>query len=169
LSCRQISLFLAKQNSSPAQKSPPSHDNALLPLPLHAGSSTVGPRLPLLGHPPFYPAATKPTFSFAPVFTATLHLGKPFSPISIFGGELINEAITSGSVIGPAINATIHVGFAHPPIYNNGTLQVPIIDAYGTTEDGESFYIHEEGIGTNGAQVTRIVSIPETRTIWDFS
>ena len=36
-------------------------------------------------------------------------------------------------------------------------LQVAIIDAYGTTDDGQVFYIHEEGVGTNPEQVTRIV------------
>jgi hypothetical protein len=107
LSCRQISLFLAKQNSFPAQKSPLLHDNALLPPPLHADISIVRPCLPLLGLSPLNPAATKPPFSFAPVFTDTMHLGKPSRPISIFGGELINEPITSGSKSGPAINATI--------------------------------------------------------------
>ena len=57
-----------------------------------------------------------------------------------------------------AINATILDGFSHSPLYNNGTLQVPVIDVYGTTHDGAAYYIHEEGIGSNAAQVTRIVS-----------
>jgi hypothetical protein len=95
--------------------------------------------------------------SFTPVFTANLALGKSSNPIPVPWGILINEPITGGTVSGPAINRTIESGFAHPPIYENGTLQVAIIDAYGTTDDGQVFYIHEEGVGTNPEQVTRIV------------
>jgi hypothetical protein len=70
---------------------------------------------------------------------------------------LINEPITGGTVYGSAINWTIESGFVHPLIDENGTFQVAIIDAYGTTDDGQAFYIHEEGVGTNPEQVTRIV------------
>jgi hypothetical protein len=70
---------------------------------------------------------------------------------------LINEPITCGTVSGPAINGTIESDFVHPPIYENGTLQVAIIDAYGTTDDGQAFHIYEEGVGTNPEQVARIV------------
>lgn len=98
-------------------------------------------------------------FELQPIFTANLVLGKPYQPITIAGGVLINEPITGGSVSGSAINGTIEGGFAHPPVYNNGTLQVPVIDVYGVSEDGESFYIHETGIGTMAAQVTRIVGL----------
>jgi hypothetical protein len=95
--------------------------------------------------------------SFTPVFHANLTLGKSSKPIPVPGGILINEPITGGTVSGPAINGTIKSGFAHPPIYENGTLQVAIIDVYGTTDDGQAFHIHEEGVGTNPEQVTRIV------------
>jgi hypothetical protein len=73
------------------------------------------------------------------------------------GGILINEPITGGTVSGSAINGTIESGFVHPLIDENGTFQVAIIDAYGTTDDGQAFYIHEEGVGANPEQVTRIV------------
>jgi hypothetical protein len=96
-------------------------------------------------------------FNFTKLFTATLNLGKPSSYIPIPGGVLVNEPILSGRVVGPTINGTITGGFAHPPIYN-GTLQVPVIDLYGTSDDGMDFYVHETGIGSNAAQVTRIVS-----------
>lgn len=95
-------------------------------------------------------------FHFQPIFTVNLILGKPYQPIKIPGGVLINEPIAGGTVSGSAINGTILGGFAHPPVYNNGTLQVPVIDVYGVSDDGESFYIHETGIGTQAAQVTRI-------------
>ena len=120
---------------------------ALLPA---IGSATPAPRTV---------AAVSLPLSFTPVFVANLILGKPSSRIMIAGGVLVNEPITGGTVFGSAINGTIESGFAHPPIYENGTLQVPIIDLYGTTDDGQAFYIHEEGIGSNAAQVTRIVSL----------
>ena len=92
------------------------------------------------------------------LFNGTLYLGKPSKPVPVPGGYLINEPITGGVVRGPTINATIQCGFAHPPVYDNGTLQVPMIDVYGVSEDGYPFYIHETGIGSNPAQATRIVS-----------
>ena len=71
-------------------------------------------------------------------------LGKPSnakasSPLMIPGGVLINEPIASGTVSGPVVNATIDGGFAHPSLYNNMALQVPAIDLYGVTDDGQAF------------------------------
>jgi hypothetical protein len=34
---------------------------------------------------------------------------------------------------------------------------VAIIDAYGTIEEEQAYYIHEEGVGTEPEQVTRVV------------
>lgn len=109
-----------------------------------------------------YPSSTPSTstplpIQLQPIFTANLILGKPYAPIAIPGGVLINEPITGGSVSGQGINGTIQGGFAHPAVYENGTLQVPVIDVYGVSEDGESFYIYETGVGSIAAQVTRIV------------
>lgn len=97
-------------------------------------------------------------FNFTYLFTASLDLGKPSNYITVEGGKLVNEPVAKGTVEGPGLNGTIQGGFAHPSVYN-GTLQVPTIDLYGITNDGESFYIHETGIGEVSAQVTRIVSI----------
>ncbi|KAK5089452.1 hypothetical protein LTR70_005965 [Exophiala xenobiotica] len=102
------------------------------------------------------PATASVPFNFTHIFNASLSLGKPSSSIPVPGGVLVNEPITNGTVAGSAINGTILGGFAHPPIYNDGTLQAPIIEVYGVTKDNESFYIHETGIGSNEAQVTRI-------------
>jgi hypothetical protein len=96
-------------------------------------------------------------FQFTELFTVTLEVGKILSPLAIPGGILVNEPIVGGNVSGSTINGTIDGGFAHPSVYGNGTLQVPAIDIYGKTSDGQSFYIHEEGIGLGSAQVTRIV------------
>lgn len=104
--------------------------------------------------------ATISPFHLQPIFAANLVLGKPYPAIPIAGGVLINEPITGGTVSGSAINGTIHGGFAHPPVYDNGTLQVPVIDVYGVSDDGESFYLHETGVGSAAAQVTRIVGFP---------
>jgi hypothetical protein len=104
--------------------------------------------------------ATTPTlpFNFTYAFSASLMVGKPSNTITVAGGVLIDEPIVSGTVSGPAVNGTIQGGLAHPSIYNNETLQVPVIDLYGVTTDGMSFYIHETGVGDPAAQVTRIVS-----------
>ncbi len=110
------------------------------------------------------PATPNFPFQFTELFTVNLSLGEIFNPIPIPGGILINEPITGGIVNGSAINGTVLGGLAHPSIYNNGTLEVPVIDAYGTTDDGYSFYIREEGIGSSSAQVTRIVSNVEMWT-----
>lgn len=103
-------------------------------------------------------SSTPLPFNFTYLFTATLKLGDPSNirPILIPGGYLVNEPIMSDTVVGPSINATVQGGFAHPSVY--GALQVPSIDLYGMTSDGQAFYIHETGTGSNAAQVTRLVS-----------
>jgi hypothetical protein len=58
-------------------------------------------------------------FNFTYLFTAVLQLGNATKPITVPGGILVNEPILSGRVTGPAINATIAGGFAHPAIYGN--------------------------------------------------
>ena len=104
------------------------------------------------------PAASLP-LSFTPLFTTNLTLGKPSNPIPIPGGILITEPLTGGTISGASINATIESGFGHPPFYENNTLEVAVIDGYGTTSDGQTFYLHEEGVGSGDGQVTRVVSL----------
>ena len=104
------------------------------------------------------------SFNVTYLFTANLELGNPPSgisqkPITIPGGVRVPEPILNGTVSGPYINATITSGLAAPEIYNNGTLQVAVIDLYGITTDGYPLHIHETGIGSPSAQVTRIVSL----------
>lgn len=106
------------------------------------------------------------TFDTTFLFTATIGLGQPppgaMGPkaITVPGGVLVPEPIPNGTVAGPYINGTILGGLASPSIYNNQTLQVPVINIYGVTDDGYPFYIHETGIGLPTAQVTRIVGRP---------
>lgn len=123
----------------------------LLPLFITGGLTAPAPKISPKGLP----------YDFQELFTVKLNVGKILAPLSVPGGVLINEPITGGTVTGSAINGTILSGFAHPLVYGTGATQVqwPYIDVYGTTDDGQSFYIHEEGIGTGpSAQVTRIVS-----------
>ncbi len=101
----------------------------------------------------------KSTFAF----TAHLQLGKPLPTIAVPGGVLITEPIVSGTVCGPTINATIAGGLATPSVYENQTLQVPVIQAYGTTDDGFGFVINELGVGAPKGQITRIVSTTSLR------
>jgi hypothetical protein len=98
-------------------------------------------------------------FNLKYLFTAHLTLAKPLPRISVPGGVLITEPIANGRVEGPYINGTIQGGIATPSIYNNGTLQVPVIQAWGITSDGAAFVINEAGVGTTKAQVTRIVRL----------
>lgn len=97
-------------------------------------------------------------FNLTYLFTAELALGPPNAPITIPGGVRIAEAIVNGTVSGPALNGTIIGGLAVPAVYENQTVQAPIIEAYGASKDGVTFRLHEEGIGSPQAQVTRIVS-----------
>lgn len=122
----------------------------VLPLFFTGGLAAATPKISSQGLP----------YDFQELFTVKLNVGKIQAPLNIPGGVLINEPITGGTVTGSAINGTILSGFAHPLVYGTGATQVqyPVIDVYGTTDDGQSFYIHEEGIGIGAAQVTRIVS-----------
>ena len=101
--------------------------------------------------------ATLP-FNVTYLFTAHLNLGAPADPIPIPGSVRVLEPITNGTVTGPAINATLFPGLALPAITNNQTLQVPIIELYGVTDDGVPLRLHEEGVGSPSGQMTRIVS-----------
>ncbi|MCJ1308126.1 hypothetical protein MMC25_001778 [Agyrium rufum] len=116
---------------------------------------------PLLNERDLYYRAVDPLpFNIDPAFTAVINLdiskGPGSAPIGVPGGVLVNEAITGGTVTGPLINATILSGFAHPSVIENGTVQIAVIDLFGVTSDNMSFYIHEVGIGSPEAQVTRI-------------
>lgn len=104
-------------------------------------------------------AGSQVPFNFTYLFTAHLSLGAPQGPIPIPGGVRIIEAILNGTVTGPAINATLGYSLATPSITNNGTIQRPIINAVGTTDDGLPLYLYETGLGSPNAQVTRIVRI----------
>jgi hypothetical protein len=115
--------------------------------------------------PAFYPrdgsklvATPQLPFNFTYLFTAHLNLGAAEKPITIPGGVRVVEPILNGTVTGPAINATISPSLAMPTIVNNGTLQRPVINAFGTTDDGFPFYLYESGVGSGQAQTTRIVS-----------
>lgn len=100
-----------------------------------------------------------PTFNTTYLFTATVILSPaPPNPITIPGGVVVPEPIVGGTVTGPYLNANITSGLATPRVYRNGTLQEPVIDLYGVTDGGVPFTVHETGIGTPEAQVTRIVS-----------
>jgi hypothetical protein len=131
---------------------------ALIPLlvsssPVWTTTSSTTPQLP---------------FNFTYLFTATLNLGPPppsakTDPITIDGsspanGVIIPEPILNGTVTGSAINGSITSGLAFPSLLMNGTIETPLIEVYGVTDDGAALYIHATGIGAPTGQVTRIVS-----------
>lgn len=70
----------------------------------------------------------------------------------------VSVPYNNSTVPGPATNATITGGIATPPIFNNGSIQAPAIQAWGLTSDGFGFVIKELCIGSPKGQVTRIVS-----------
>ncbi|KAJ9607398.1 hypothetical protein H2200_008471 [Cladophialophora chaetospira] len=113
-------------------------------------------------------AATLP-FNINYAFTARLTLGPPpasalRNPIPLAGGSgtangiLLPSPILTGTVTGPALNATITSGFAIPAVYNTtaGTIQIPATNAYGVTDDGVELYIVQSGVGPQLGQTTRI-------------
>ncbi|KAJ9603257.1 hypothetical protein H2200_012035 [Cladophialophora chaetospira] len=118
--------------------------------------------LSLLVHATPTPRDTNPSLPFNTtyLFTATLNLGPPSNPITIqdtpSAGVIIAEPILNGTVTGPALNGTITAGFAFPSLLKNGTIQAPLIEMYGVTNDGAELYIRETGIGTPKGQITRI-------------
>ena len=127
-------------------------------------SSTISSAPSSVRSPAVYSSAASLPFTFTPAFTAKIKLGSPSHPISVPGGVLVNQATTGGTVTGSVLNATIQGGFAHPSDIKdegergNVTVQLPTIDIYGKTDDGEDLYLHEVGIGSPEGQVTRIVS-----------
>ena len=67
------------------------------------------------------------------------------------------EPITGGNITGSALNGTIQGGVAYPTLVSNQTVQDVTIVIYGVTDDGESFFVRESGVGASNSQVTRIV------------
>jgi hypothetical protein len=120
--------------------------------------STVGANpLHMREHP--YTSPITPPFGLEYVFSAKLSLSPPSQPIPIYGGVAVTEVITHGTVAGPAINATIAGGTAFDDFYENGAINIPTIDVYGTTSDNLSVAVHEYGLGSKQAQLTRLVRI----------
>ena len=103
--------------------------------------------------------------AFTPIpdylFSASVNLGPAVGPISLLeGGLRIVEPITSGTISGPALQATIEGGLAAPIVvsHGNGTkTQLAFIYAYGHADDGSPFYLEESGIGAGPTQTTRII------------
>ena len=105
-----------------------------------------------------------PTLTY--LFSATVNLGKHLAPIPLIeGGQRIVEPLVSGTIYGPAFNATIEGGLAAPIVINNSTgdgskSQMAFIYAYGHADDGSPFYVGELGIGTSSTglgQNTRLI------------
>lgn len=64
-----------------------------------------------------------------------------------------------GAISGPYLNGTVLSGLATPSVYEEGKLQAPIINLYGVLDDEYPFYLHEYGVGSPTAQITRLVCI----------
>ncbi|TVY14993.1 hypothetical protein LARI1_G006931 [Lachnellula arida] len=95
-------------------------------------------------------------FSLKHVFSGQITIIPSLSPIYIPGGVKAVEQIAGGGITGDAVNGTIISGFAYPSLYNNKTLDVPSIVLFGRTDDNQTFYVSESGVGTMAAQITQI-------------
>ncbi|MDI1492965.1 MAG: hypothetical protein OHK93_004749 [Ramalina farinacea] len=105
-------------------------------------------------HPREAPSKT-PQLTY--LFTVTVNVGTVLlPPIVIPGGTRLIEPLTSGSISGPYLNATVKGGLAYPTIVDNGAVQVPEIVIYGTTipnngtmasDKGENYFAIVEGVG----------------------
>lgn len=95
------------------------------------------------------------------LFTATVNLGSSLGPIPLIGGgQHIIEPIKSGTIQGPAFNATIEGGLAAPLVVSTGNgdeVKMAFVWAYGHASDGSPFFIEESGIGTGKSQTTRLI------------
>lgn len=71
----------------------------------------------------------------------------------------IVEPLAKGTIVGPALNATISGGLAYPTATSNQSLQFPNVVIYGTANDNTTnFLVQETGVGTGNNQFTRLVS-----------
>jgi len=88
------------------------------------------------------------------ILTIELHLAPESKPIPVPSGIRIVQSILSGTVVGPGLNATIIGGGA----FNEGnmTLEFPEINYFGSTDDGEPFFITQMGIGPPGNLISRV-------------
>lgn len=97
-----------------------------------------------------------PTLTY--LFTVTVNVGTVLlPPIIIPGGTRLVEPLTSGTISGPFLNATVKGGLAYPTIVDGGKVQVPEIVIYGTTisstgtngtmAKGENYFAIVDGIG----------------------
>ncbi|KAI0882952.1 uncharacterized protein GGS22DRAFT_195660 [Annulohypoxylon maeteangense] len=109
-------------------------------------------------------AAPPATMNSSYLFTASVTLGKRYGPIPMVGGGIrVVEPFTGGTIDGPNFHATIEGGHASPIVLNDtttekgGSVQYPFIYVYGYTDDGQPFYIQEEGIGNRVSQNTRLI------------
>ena len=125
---------------------------------------------PTLSHPSpaeLTPRTSTPSLPFSQtyLFTATLSLSAPTTPITATGGVVITSSILNGTITGPALNGTVTSGIAAPFVTSaqtstgaKTTLQLPNIYIAGTTDDGFPFFVSEVGVGGSEKQVARLVS-----------
>ncbi|KIM84042.1 hypothetical protein PILCRDRAFT_6883 [Piloderma croceum F 1598] len=100
----------------------------------------------------FNTTASPPIFDH--LFTAQLTLGKGLN-VTIPSGFRAVEPIENGTIIGPGLNATITGGSAHNIVIYDETVEIPEINVFGTTDDGEPFFVTQTGIGHPGHQISR--------------
>ena len=65
-----------------------------------------------------------------------------------------------GTITGPALNGTIHSGASTPHVTDDGVFAYSIRNYYGTTTDGEDFFIEQRGVGEWTKEQTWMVNRP---------
>ncbi|KAL8854368.1 MAG: hypothetical protein Q9221_000855 [Calogaya cf. arnoldii] len=119
---------------------------------------------------PSNPAATTPRL--VRIFTSQAILGDFQAPIPINGGQRLVAQVTGGSIKstgkGKGLTGTIVAGISVIDILNSGQTLVNNIRSFGSTPDGTSFLIEENGIGSPSDNFARLVcDFLETKQITD--
>ncbi|KAL8653559.1 MAG: hypothetical protein Q9226_003804 [Calogaya cf. arnoldii] len=101
------------------------------------------------------PAASTPRL--VRIFTSQAILGDFQAPIPINGGQRLVAQVTGGSIKGKGLTGTIVAGITVIDILNSGQTLVNNVRSFGSTPDGTTFLIEENGIGSPSDNFARLI------------
>ncbi|CAO1601315.1 MAG: hypothetical protein LQ349_003291 [Xanthoria aureola] len=101
------------------------------------------------------PANTTPKLER--IFTAQIQIGDFLAPIPIAGGQRLVAKVNGGSIKGKALTGSILGGITVIDIINSGQTLVNAVRSFGSTNDGTTFLIEENGIGSQADNFARLV------------
>lgn len=73
--------------------------------------------------------------------------------------------LVDGTISGSALSGTIHHGLGAPHVTDDGNYAFSIRGYYGSTTDGEDFYIEQRGVGLYTKEQTWMVCPPTSTFI----